>query len=318
MKQRQQQSRNTKSSTTRRKFRNPTQRIVRLFGREEFGNAGVIFPGGSASPYPGIFTDTLQNGFSTGSATDIQGVYVPISPGTLAVRLANLSDCYTQSRLRRAVLRYRPFIRTVDATNTTAFNNSFGVVPYTAEWTAAVGWVEDPIQTYVSATPSELMQSGAKWVDMGRPWSLTINPKRKEWKYQSSPSNVIPTPSSDWGTLRTMFNGNIVGMWKDGDNLPATRTGTLTNALYVRLGSLEIEWAYDFQFPIDPDLTGPTVSLSPSYLARPLKTKTIKYLEKEKQNKDEQKSLPPITHSQPISLDVMPARESSAPSKSWF
>ncbi len=93
---------------------------------------------------------------------------------------------------------------------------------------------------------------------MSRPWTFNIRPQQG-WKFQPVPTENISVANT-MGDLRTMFTGNLVLLWNDTSNLPIGRAGTSSSALYVKTGSLEIDWEFDFRYPADPDVTGPSVA----------------------------------------------------------
>ncbi len=260
------------------------QKVARLSGTDDMATVGVTFPINSTTPSPGFIIRTTTTGL-IGDTTAISGTYVPVAPGTLGERLASLGDCYSEYRVRRLRLRHRPLVSTVNTQTTETLNATAGDKFLTPDFTAVVGWVQDPEYTGSIMTPSEVLNYSAKRVDMAKAWSFVVRP-RDTWKYQPVPSDNFSTANSS-GDLRTMFTGNLLFLWNDANNLPVIRTGSASGGgLYVQTGSLEIDWEIDFRYPADPDLTTPTVALTPVMAAQLFlkRARVSKHVEEKKEN----------------------------------
>ncbi len=242
------------------------QKVARLSGTDDLATAGVTFPINSTTPSAGFIIQTTTTG-RIGDTTGINGTYIPVAPGTIGQRVASLGDCYSEYRVRRLRVRYKPLVSTVNTQTTSVLNSMTGAKFYTSDFSAVVGWVQDPEYVGSIMTPSEVLNYSAKRVDMSRPWSFVVRP-RDTWKYQPTPSDNFSTANS-LGDLRTMFTGNLLFLWNVAANLPITRTGTTSGGpLDVQTGSLEIDWEIDFRYPADPDLTSPSVSVNPVMAAQ--------------------------------------------------
>jgi len=224
----------------------------------------VSFDDKSNSPSPGLVTNLSTTG-NIGVATGIDGLYVPICPGVLRVRCAAIFQCYAQYKIQSVRLKHIPkmtgIVATtslgVDATGVVNYAGTSGNHDVNTDWTAAVGWVRDPAFSDTFSV-DEVIQSGGKIVNMSKPWSITIKPKCG-WFFQTIPSDSFAL-TSESGTLRTQFCGQLNMIWNDVANLPITRSATNTGALYVSTGKILAMWKIKGRYPIDPDSLG----LSPS------------------------------------------------------
>jgi hypothetical protein len=122
------------------------------------------------------------------------------------------------------------------------------------DFTAAIGWQDDP--TFQgNFTPTEIVQSNGRWVDMAKPWSFRPQLKRR-WLFQPTPDTGYDV-ADDPGTLRTQFSGQLNGMWRngtDGTEQPFGLASAASSDSFLNLGTVKVSWKVQFRCPIDPDL----------------------------------------------------------------
>lgn len=258
-----------RKSTARRSLRTTgprafgsRQRVIRASGVDYFAECGLNFSAGSLTAENGFLINLGPPSQPTpvGTATGIEGTYVPVCPGLLSVRSQRIGDNYYEYMVHRVRLNYRPLVKSVNTTMTFTDNNASGTLYPFPDWRGVIAWSADPFYNGTTFTFNEaLAQSNSKFVMLSEPWTFGFTPEPK-WLYQPSVANDYELAAS-LGDLRTMFAGNILTLLSANTHVPVTRTGTDASALAVPLGDIWIEWDISFRYPADPDLTGPALSM---------------------------------------------------------
>ncbi len=155
------------------------------------------------------------------SATN--GSFTDINPNYFGARCAQLAQLYNEWRLRKLVVRFRPYapLGVSYATNVTAVLQ---------QYTGYAGFVLDP--TVGALTQDELLETGGAEFNFGRPYSWTLRGGR--WLYTQ------PTVGDTLSDARffSMGHFNAIGQL-NGPN-PS-----------VQWGVFEFLWECEFRFPID-------------------------------------------------------------------